>query len=457
MAIFTPRIYNWLYNLITLNLYELSLKTLSLMEIANKLEDDLYVDFLNLKRELYSKLEPSLRHKVKKRGISIIQNSYIGFDSEYKSLDSKFNKLLSVQMAYNTRTLVKIPKESRYELSTMHPLRSESYKELSIRAIPNIKIEKLEETLNSSIERIREIGNKKYDISILQLLKALKNLGIPFIEREDMYFFTLPLSPIKTLIYFNEKDKGLSFKEMVKMTNNHCEPILNETYLELITQLEKIHTSKENPSDYGEEIPKLPLEASRGDCGEVNSVEKEKENLHAQEVSTEEIGENVLKRMSRTYMQRFTEEKLSITRIRNSYFIAHLTNADLSILSDFEELKPQLDIVNKSFVTLGKPLVIENTNVYIRDTMLLTPAMSKSLDSIGMLYGFEKMKLTREEITNMDVLLATDKKRFTDYAVRDAVIPLIHGNFMEHFNFQLKGIGIPITLSNLGLKYVKHM
>lgn len=74
-----------------------------------------------------------------------------------------------------------------------------------------------------------------------------------------------------------------------------------------------------------------------------------------------------------------------------------------------------------------------------------------------MLYGFEKMKLTKEEITNMDVLLATDKNRFTNYAVRDAVIPLIHGNFMEHFNFQLNEIGIPITLSSLGFKYVKHM
>lgn len=234
-----------MYNLIVINLYEFSLKTLAVMERGNEREDDLYVDLLNLNRELHRKLEPSLRHKVKRRGISIIQNSYIGFDSEYTSLDSKFNKLLSVQMAYNTRTLVKIPKESRYELFTMHPLRKENYKELTIRNIPNIKIEMLESMLNSSIERIREIRNKKYDSSILQLLKALRKLGLSFIDKDDMYIFTLPLSPIKTLIYYNEEGKGLSFKEMVKMTNNRCEPILNETYFDLITLLEKVYTSIE--------------------------------------------------------------------------------------------------------------------------------------------------------------------------------------------------------------------
>jgi hypothetical protein len=158
--------------------------------------------------------------------------------------------------------------------------------------------------------------------------------------------------------------------------------------------------------------------------------------------------------MVRTFMRSFTEEKVSVTRTRNAYFIAHLTNADLSMFQDFEELKHELDIVNKSFVTLGKPIVIDNTNVYIRDTMLLTPAAKRSLEALGVLYGFEKIKLSQEELSNMDVLLHTDKKRFTEYALRDAIIPLIHGNFMEHFNFQLQELGIPITLSNLGSKYV---
>jgi len=430
------------YNLIVINLYEIALKTLILKELGSEIEEDLYTDLLNLSRDLYSRLDPSLRNKVTKRGISIIQNSYIGFDSEYKNIDEKYNKLLSVQMAYNTRTLVKIPKESSYVLSTMHPLRNEIYKETSLHAIPGLKIELLENSFNASIARIRGIRYKKHDSSISLLLKGLQRQGIPFIDRDDMFIFTLPLSAIQPIIYFAVEGKGLSFKEMVKMTNSQCEPILNETYQNLLSLLEKISSLAT------ETETSLPfVEQGEENKGEI---------LPSQVATSEDIRESTLKRMTRTFMTQFTEEKISVSRIRNSYFIAHLTNADLSMLSDFEELKEQLDIVNKSFVTLGKPLNIENTNVFIRDTMLLTPAMNKSLDAIGMLYGFEKKKLTKEEISNMDVLLATDKNRFTDYAVRDAIIPLIHGNYMEHFNFQLKELGIPITLSSLGIKYVKH-
>lgn len=168
--------------------------------------------------------------------------------------------------------------------------------------------------------------------------------------------------------------------------------------------------------------------------------------------------ENTLKRMSRVYMSSFTGARVSVSRVRNTYFIAHLTNADLSMLSDFPELKEKLDIVNRSFVTVGKPIQMEKTNVFIRDTMLLTPAAgNKSLDAIGELYGLEKIKLSPEVKGNMDVLLRDDKKLFEEYATRDAIIPVVHANFMEQFNFQLNELGVPITLSNLGSKYVKHL
>jgi hypothetical protein len=55
-------------------------------------------------------------------------------------------------------------------------------------------------------------------------------------------------------------------------------------------------------------------------------------------------------------------------------------------LDDFDEFKKDLNIINKSIVTLVKPLTYEGTFVYIRDTMLLSPAESQSLDSLGKLY-----------------------------------------------------------------------
>jgi len=66
-----------------------------------------------------------------------------------------------------------------------------------------------------------------------------------------------------------------------------------------------------------------------------------------------------VKKLTRSYMSSFTEDKVSVSKTRNNYLIAHLTNADLSMMKDFDEIKENLDIVNKCFVTLGKPVVLE--------------------------------------------------------------------------------------------------
>lgn len=43
------------------------------------------------------------------------------------------------------------------------------------------------------------------------------------------------------------------------------------------------------------------------------------------------------------------------------------------MLRDLEVVNKSLSIVNKSFLTLGKPLRLEHMFVYIRDTILLAP------------------------------------------------------------------------------------
>jgi hypothetical protein len=54
----------------------------------------------------------------------------------------------------------------------------------------------------------------------------------------------------------------------------------------------------------------------------------------------------------------------------------------------------------------------------------------------------------------MDQLLIKDESRFIIYAMRDALITLEHARHMEKFNFDLKGIGILLTLSGLGNRYL---
>src|SRR5437762_12045552 len=109
-----------------MSLYELSIKKLN--KIKDSKNTDLEADYESLSYNIFCKLEPSLRSKLQKKGISIIQNIYTGFDTEYKRVDSKFYMLISVQLALNTKILLKIPKYSKYELSSLHVLTKESYK-----------------------------------------------------------------------------------------------------------------------------------------------------------------------------------------------------------------------------------------------------------------------------------------------------------------------------------------
>lgn len=76
--------------------------------------------------------------------------------------------------------------------------------------------------------------------------------------------------------------------------------------------------------------------------------------------------------------------------------ISHYSPADLCTLSDFEDYKPQLSLLSKTFVTLRKPMNVCGVRVHLRDTSLLTLGSGASLASLGNLYsdqGLEKMDI----------------------------------------------------------------
>jgi hypothetical protein len=147
-------------------------------------------------------------------------------------------------------------------------------------------------------------------------------------------------------------------------------------------------------------------------------------------------------------------DELSISLIKNVYLIAHYNAADLSLLEDLSEYIKDLNIVNKSFVTISKPLKFEESYVYIRDTQLLTPSSQKSLSALSDLYGdltgVKKGRISRDDLEHMDEFLKRDQAGFEAYALADAIIALTHAVTLERVNFDAKRIGIPITLSSLG-------
>lgn len=455
--------YKWIFNVLMTSLYEYSLKTMYKMEQDSEIESDLMVDFEELVKNIFSRIDPSIRIKLQKRGISILQNIYTGFDTEYVNKgDPNLNELLSVQLAVNTKSLLRIPKYSEYELSTIDTLTGEVYK--LDKDTEDFNFSMVEKSLNRSIKEIRFLKYKENDTSILILIKGLQFLKFPFFEKEDSFVFSFPRSPVQPFIYYNEGN-GYSFINMVNQSNLIGGPYLKEDYEKITSLLKGI--SKEVHFTF-------------------EWKEKGVEILKTIEGKELPGGLNLnLKKMSRTSLRGVgSDDKLSVTKICNNYFIAHLTNADLSIMNDFDTLKEELNIVNKCFVTLGKPIVIGNTNVYIRDTMLLAPQGCRSLEKIGSLYGedFKKVDIAKdlkeeqkEKLTkdltkeqkekinlnqyikeNMNLLLKIDKELFESYAIKDAIIPLIHASYMEDFNFKHQGLGIPLTLSSLGAAYVKY-
>lgn len=178
-------------------------------------------------------------------------------------------------------------------------------------------------------------------------------------------------------------------------------------------------------------------------------------NYKAYETMVESMKKNREKLVSttRTSYTSFTPEKIDVALRKNLYLTAHLTAADFSILTDFEEFKMSLSIVNNRFVTI-KPIKILGVSVHIRDTMLLSAPGFQKLDQIGGLYGYQKVTLPIGAITNMKQFHLTDPLKFREYALRDAEITLIHSCYMNDLNFQLGKLGVPLTISQVSTGYV---
>lgn len=82
------------------------------------------LDFWRVK--LYGRLDQYIKLQVQKRGITIMENSYTSFDSEYECVDFSMNKnkLLSIQTAVQRRTIIKIPLVEPFDISYVNPLSS---------------------------------------------------------------------------------------------------------------------------------------------------------------------------------------------------------------------------------------------------------------------------------------------------------------------------------------------
>ena len=271
---------------------------------------------------------------------------------------------------------------------------------------------------------------------VSEVLKIVK--GVRYYEVEEYTLFSLPRSAIQP--YINTTN-SISLKYLLNVTTQLSNPSLQKMELIVMNLIEDIcrrnFTIQNGLEKLGEEIL-----ISYCDFDDVVQLEVDSMTVLK---PIEEIKMTVLKpieeikmcrrvwekdkKLSRKFLNIFPGcEKVCFTTTRNYYYIAHLTQADFSLLNDFDEIKDDLSIVNGSFITMRDPLKYCDKNVHIRDTMLLAPGGSKSLAKIGMLYGtaFNKIEISKSRLLDMQSFLNEEKEKFIEYSLRDALISLTH-------------------------------
>lgn len=75
-------------------------------------------DFISLSQEIRDGLDSVTKRVLQKRGLSLVKNVYVGYDTEYtlKSYDLHLNKPVSYQIAVNNKFFLKLPKALELKL-----------------------------------------------------------------------------------------------------------------------------------------------------------------------------------------------------------------------------------------------------------------------------------------------------------------------------------------------------
>lgn len=421
-----------MYNILILNLYKVCLDTKSNSlsnpeNLQGVTESEGIEDLKSLEQELYSMLDPSIRHYIQKRGISLRENTYIGFDTEFTKKELLYNEMVSAQLAVTTRTYVQIPKNNSYNISMIDEKSNKVIKQTT--SSLDLNYSKIAMSIQLVINAVRKLKYSQHDLSMLSLIESLKVVkGIQYTDQEDQIVFSLPRSIIQPYIHYGN---SFSMKEILRISSGIAKDHHGKSYSALMSLLRKI-SSNDISMILNQENLECELSKKYGEYREILSLQSGLEDRLPllSGVSEDFSGDLSEQRLSRQYLTDLFPQKVSVTRSKNYYLIAHLTQADLSLLSDFDEIKDELSIVNGSFVTLGKPIKYCGKNIHVRDTMLLAPGGKKGLASIGKLYGgvLTKLEISKEDLVNMKGFLARDKAKFTEYALRDAIISLIHAS-----------------------------
>jgi hypothetical protein len=173
-----------------------------------------------------------------------------------------------------------------------------------------------------------------------------------------------------------------------------------------------------------------------------------------------------------------TRENPKIRIPRDIFLVAHFTRADVPGFKDFKEdqqTRNQLnfDNIRNSFVNAARdiPLILKDTNnedikvsIKVRDSLHLAPTGKKSLEDVGEVLGFDKIKLDEDpdkdlyHKQNMKDFRTNHWNFFKDYSIKDAEICAKYtARMIRLYEEQTGKFKLPATLTAIGVDLIlKH-
>lgn len=194
------------YNTVLMLLYNAIIKIENIFSVEIKGYLVLRYKLEILRVNIFRRINPNIRSKISNKGLSVLLKTVDGFDSEYvfKSSMEMKNDLLSIQLADNTGMVLKIPLVDHTHLTP---------KDLRCSIFPGEKriLDHLLRTIHFCVFEIRELlfsGSANNDDFIKNLLFKLDNSGIKNSVIGDYKVYLLPLSDVKQLIKFVERNES---------------------------------------------------------------------------------------------------------------------------------------------------------------------------------------------------------------------------------------------------------
>lgn len=158
---------------------------------------DTFLELDVMSKEIRNNLDSYIKLGLKRSGLTIIQNTYTGFDTEYKFYKDIYNELLSVQLAVCTRLVLKLPTPIKYyEARGINSFTGDIYE--VIHRNPKIESLKAEKTINENILKLRALLYPEYDEAICKIIEGLKALNIPFMKKNESTYFLFDKSLLRT-------------------------------------------------------------------------------------------------------------------------------------------------------------------------------------------------------------------------------------------------------------------